>query len=399
MSDDELIPLCEPCLAGNAQRYLRECVRTNFVSSVGPFVDRFERDFAARVGSRHAVACASGTAALHVALRVVGVGAGDEVFVPSLTFIASASPIVYLRAVPVFVDAEERTWNMDPQLLIDELEQRAKCGAAQPKAVVAVHIQGHPAEMDQLVDACRRYDVAIVEDAAESLGARYTKGPLAGREVGTIGRVGCFSFNGNKIITTGGGGMIVTDDEQLARRARHLTTQAKVAGVEYLHDEIGYNYRLTNLAAAVGVAQLEQLDGFLEKKRRIAATYDAALEPLPGIATAPRAAWADPTFWLYSIRVDAQRFGSDRHALHRSMAQEGIVTRPIWKPLDTQPAFPEPRRLGDGAVARRLHDEGLTLPSSVTLTPGQQQRVIAAIVGQCRAARDDRRDARDRKAA
>ncbi|MCH8046063.1 MAG: LegC family aminotransferase [Planctomycetes bacterium] len=378
MSDQPFVPLCVPSLSGNESRYLQQGLDSTFVSSVGPFVDQFEQQFAQFVGSRHAVACSSGTAALHVAMRLLDVGPGDEVLVPTLTFIASANPIAYERATPVFIDAEPRTWNLDCPAIIDEILRRAAAGIKQPKAVEIVHILGHPADMAELLDVCDAHGVAIIEDAAESLGASYRSGPLAGRHVGTIGRVGCFSFNGNKIMTTGGGGMIVTDDESLARRAKHLTTQAKLPGIEYRHDEIGYNYRLTNLAAAMGVAQLEQMPTFLQRKRKIADRYDRALGQLPGITIPPSADWAEPSCWLYTILIDAERFGTDARGLIAQFESEAIQTRPIWQPLHRQPMFCDAPRLG-GEVAERLAAEGLSLPCSVDLTPEQQDRVLAVM--------------------
>jgi dTDP-4-amino-4,6-dideoxygalactose transaminase len=374
------IPLSEPSLGGRAREYLDECLRSNFVSSVGPFVERFEREFAAFVGAKHAVACASGTAAIHVALRLLEVGPGDEVLVPTLTFVASANPILYEQAVPVLVDSERETWNMDPGLVAEELDRRARKGLRQPKAVEAVHILGHPARLDSLMEACERHGVSWFEDASEALGARYTDGPLRGRHVGTIGRLGCYSFNGNKIITTGGGGMITTDDPALARRAKHLTTQARLPGPEYRHDEVGYNYRLTNLAAALGLAQLEQLPEFLAAKRRIAAGYDGALGSLAGITLPPRARWAEPSLWLYSIGVDARAFGRDWRRLVEDLGAEGIQARPIWSPLHTMPMYRDRVRLG-GAVAEEIFAAGLSLPCSVGLTAGQQDAVVRALRG------------------
>jgi len=374
MSSPGRIPLSEPALWGNARRYLEECVETNFVSSVGPFVDRFEREFAAYVGAKFAVACASGTAALHVALRLCGVGPGDQVLVPTLTFVASANPITYQGAAPLFFDAEPRTWNGDWALVVEELERRARAGERQPKVIEVVHILGHPAEVDALAAACDRFGVALIEDAAEALGARWVSGRFAGRHVGTIGRLGCFSFNGNKIVTTGGGGMIVTDDPALARHAKHLTTQARLPGPEYRHDEIGYNYRLTNLAAALGVAQLEELPRFLEAKRAIADRYDAAFRALPGVTLPPRAAWAAPTHWLYSMLVP------DRRALLERLGAAGIESRPIWSPLHTMPMYRDAARLG-GAMAEQLHEHGLSLPCSPGLSEADQERVVGVVSG------------------
>jgi dTDP-4-amino-4,6-dideoxygalactose transaminase len=373
------IPLCEPHLAGNALRYLEECVATNFVSSVGPFVERFEREFASYVGARHAVACASGTAAIHVALRLCGVGPGDEVLVPTLTFVASANPVLYECATPLFVDAERATWNGDPSLIVEELDRRSRSGRRQPKVVEVVHLLGHPCDLAPVAAACERHGVALVEDAAEALGARYASGPLAGRHVGTIGLLGCFSFNGNKIITCGGGGMITTGDDRLARRARHLTTQARLPGPSYRHDEVGYNYRLTNLAAALGVAQLEQLPRFLECKRRIAARYDGAIAGRSGLTAHGSAPWAEPSRWMYSLLVDEPVFGRSRNRLVADLAAAGIESRPIWSPLHAMPMYHDAPRLG-GAVADRLSAQGLSLPCSVNLAPEAQTRVLDALL-------------------
>lgn len=366
------IALSEPHLAGNERRYLEECIATNFVSSVGPFVDRFEHEFAAYIGAKHAVACASGTAALHVAFRLLDIGPGDEVLVPTLTFVASVNPIAYERATPVLVDSELETWNLDPQLVVDYLDAAARAGRRLPRAVEVVHLLGHPAQIEPIADACERHGVALVEDAAEALGATYRGGRFDGKHVGTIGRLGCFSFNGNKVMTTGGGGMIVTDDPELARRAKHLTTQARLPGLAYQHDEIGFNYRLTNVAAALGVAQLEQLPHFLERKREIAARYDRVFAGHAGIAIPPRATWAVPSSWLYSLRT------SDREALLASLTAEHVEARPIWTPVHAMPMYRDAPRLG-GGNAVRLAAEGLSLPCSVSLTAEDQDRVVATV--------------------
>lgn len=374
---DRPIPLAEPYLAGNEGAYLEECLRTNYVSSVGPFVARFEREFAAYVGAAHAVACSSGTAALHVALRVMGVGPGDEVFVPTLTFIASANAITYQGARPTLVDADPATWGMDAALVVEEIERRLHGGQPLPRAIEVVHLLGQPAAIESLVRLCADHAIALVEDAAEALGARYRGGPLDERHVGTVGTVGCFSFNGNKIITTGGGGMLVTDDPELARRARHLTTQARLPGLAYQHDEIGYNYRLSNLAAALGVAQLEQLPGFLAAKRRIAARYEEALGDHEWITLPPRTRWADPSFWLYSIRLrDA---GLADRVLAR-LGADGIGARPVWTPLHLMEPYRDAPMLGDGSKATSIAETGVSLPSSVQLDEDDQSRVIDALL-------------------
>ena len=357
------IPLAEPMIGGNAQRYLEECLATNFVSSVGPFVGRFEAEFAATVGARHAVAVASGTAALHLAMRVLDIGPGDEVLVPSLTFVASVNPIVYVGATPVLVDSEPATYNLDPTLLVEELDARARDGRRQPTAIEVVHLVGHPADIEPIATAAARHGVPLIEDASEALGATYTRGAHAGRSVGTIGRVGCFSFNGNKLITTGGGGMLVTDDEALARRARHLSTQARLPGPAYDHDEVGYNYRLSNVAAALGVAQLEQLPELLAGRRANAAGYDLALADSPVLRPAPRAPWAVPSFWLYTASLD--RSVSDPPALRdrliAALAERTIEARPIWTPLHLTRLDRDAARLG-GSVAEDIFARSISLP-------------------------------------
>ena len=371
------IPLAVPNIGELERRYVLEAVESGFVSSVGPFVTEFEERFAAKVGSRHAVACATGTAAIHIGLVLLGVERGDEVFCSDFTFVGSVNPIAYTGATPVFVDSEPTTWNMDPELLEAELARRSEAGEPMPKVVEVVHVLGQPANLEALAETCERYGVAILEDAAESLGAGWTAGRLAGRHTGTVGQVGAFSFNGNKIATTGGGGMIVTDDEELARRARHLTTQAKVPDVGYLHDEVGYNYRLTNLAAGLGLAQLERLDEFVARKHAIAARYDEALAGT-GLVLPPRVEGYDATYWLYSVLTpeDDPR-GRDEFLTHLNGL--GVGARALWRPLHAQPPFAQARTLG-GAVGDGFFTRGVSLPCATELTEADQQRVIDAVL-------------------
>lgn len=373
------IPLAEPLLGGNEKKYLLECIDSTFVSSVGPFVRRFEEEFAAQVGNRFAVACASGTAALHVAMRLAGVEPGDDVFVASLTFIASANPIVYEKANPVFIDSEAESWNMDPGLVVEELNRRARLGLKQPRAIEVVHLLGQPARMEELMDACERHGIFLIEDASEALGATYTGGAFDGKQVGSIGKVGCFSFNGNKLLTSGGGGMITTNDPELARRAKHLTTQARLPGLEYRHDEIGYNYRLTNLAAALGLAQLEKMPELLASKRGNAAFFDQALASLRGLSVGPRTSWSAPSNWLYSITLNPDIFGRTSRETIEFLQAESIEARPIWSPLHTQTIFSGAALLGSGKVAEKLFAQALSLPSSAGLTAGDRDRVVAAM--------------------
>ena len=377
-SSEDRIPLAEPTIGGNAARYLEETLATNFVSSVGPFVGRFEAAFAEAVGARHAVACSSGTAALHLAMRVLDIAPGDDVLVPTLTFVASANPVRYVGGNVILVDAEAETYNLDPDIVVGELADRARTRRRQPAAIEVVHLLGHPASLEPIVDAAERYGVPIVEDASEALGATWRSGRFAGRHVGTVGRLGCFSFNGNKLITTGGGGMVVTDDEALARRARHLSTQARLPGRLYDHDDVGYNYRLSNLAAALGLAQLEQLPELLAARRAIAARYDAAIAGIPGVQRAPRAAWADPSFWLYTAALGDGAEAAQRDAVLDALGASGIEARPIWTPLHRTRLYGSALRLG-GAVGDAIAAAAFNLPSSSSLAPAAQTRVITAL--------------------
>jgi dTDP-4-amino-4,6-dideoxygalactose transaminase len=369
-----LLPLAEPSIGGNAAAYLAECLDSTYVSSIGAFVDRFEREFADAVGARFAVACNSGTAALHLAFTALEVGPGDDVLVPTLTFVASANPVRYLGATPVLTDSEPATLNMDPGIVVDELERRARAGQRQPRAIEVVHLVGHPADMVAILDVAARFGVPVIEDASEALGAAWSSGPLAGRQVGSAGLMGCFSFNGNKLITTGGGGMVTTDDESLARRVRHLSTQARLPGRAYDHDVVGFNYRLSNLASALGVAQLEQMAELLGARRENARVYDAAIAHLPGIEPAARASWAEPSFWLYTARLSAPD-AAKRDRILDALGAARIDARPIWTPLHRTQLYADAPRLG-GAVADRLFEAALSLPSSSTLRPADRDRVV-----------------------
>lgn len=373
------VPLCVPEIHGNEWAYIKECLDTNFVSSVGPFVDRFERDLANYVGSKYSVATASGTAALHIALLTAAIGAGDEVLVSTLTFIAPVNAIRYVGAWPVFIDAEPNYWEMDPQKVRDFLknncrrvdgELRNLHTGRRIRAIMPVHILGHPVDMDPIISLAQEYDLIVIEDATESLGAKY-KGTMTGR----LSHIACFSFNGNKIITTGGGGMIVTENEAWARKAKYLTTQAKDDPLEFVHNEIGYNYRLTNIQAALGCAQLEQLDNYIAIKRRIAERYTDALVGIPGITPMRQADWAESIFWMYTILVDESTYGMDSRALMRALAEQGIQARPLWQPAHLSPAHTGSFSV-DCSTAELLNRHALSLPCSVGLTDGQLARVV-----------------------
>ena len=383
MSQDGQIPLAEPEIRGNEWQYIKDCLDTNWVSSAGAYVDRFERELAEYVGVANGVATSSGTAALHIALLVAGVQPGDEVLVSSLTFIAPANAVRYVGAWPVFIDAEPVYWQMDPQKLIDFVETQCewrdgtlvnRASGRRVKAVLPVHILGHPCDMDPIVQLAHRYGLAVIEDATESLGAMYQ-----GRMAGHLGDIACFSFNGNKIITTGGGGMVVTDREEWAQRAKYLTTQAKDDPVEYIHSEIGYNYRLTNIQAALGCAQLERLADAVAAKRHIAETYQSALLEVPGITLMRQASWATSVFWLYTVLVDESQFGMSSRDLLFRLDGSGIQTRPLWQPMHLSAAHSGSSST-DCTVAGELYRQALSLPCSVGMVPADQGRVIEALL-------------------
>jgi perosamine synthetase len=380
----KFIPLCVPHISGNEWEYVKDCLDTGWVSSVGSYVTRFEKMTADYVGTKHAVAAVSGTAALHTALLVAGVEPDDEVIVSNLSFIAPANAIRYCGASPVFVDVDPDYWQMDHRIVAEFL--KTKCSVSQGvlvnketgrrvRAVLPVHILGHPVDIDPILELAREYNLPVIEDATESLGAVYKD-----RKVGRLGDIACFSFNGNKLITTGGGGMIVTDNDEWAVRAKYLTTQAKDDEIEYVHGSVGYNYRLTNVQAALGCAQIEQIEPFIEKKRAIAKRYEDAFRSVPGLSPMPRAAWADPVYWLYTILIDEATYGEDSRALMRRLAQNNIQARPLWQPLHRSPAHPAAQSCG-GGVAEKLNRTALSLPCSVGIEPHELESVIAVISG------------------
>lgn len=379
---NDFIPLSVPHLAGNEWTYVKECLDTGWVSAVGSYVDRFELEFAKKVGSKFAVACGSGTSALHVALRLVGVGAGDEVVVPTLTFIASANAVVYQAAHPTFVDAEDTYLQLDVTKLESFLTQGCRVEAGRVinrttgrrvAAVMPVHVVGHPCDMDALLGLTGRFGLPVVEDATEALGALYK-----GRPAGTMGAMGCFSFNGNKLITTGNGGMLVTDDEALAKKAKYLTTQAKDDALEFVHGEVGYNYRLANVLAALGVAQLEQLDACLQSKRKTFDAYGQALKEISGLQAPQVAPWATPNHWLYTIRVDAKAYGRSSRELMRFLKERKIEARPLWQNMHRSPAH-QGAFAWQCEVADVLNAECLSIPCSVGMTDTQRERVVEAL--------------------
>lgn len=366
------IYLSPPHMSGREQAYIDEVFASNWIAPLGPQVDAFEQEFCQVVGAPYALALASGTAALHLALLEAGVGPGDEVLVSTFTFSASVNPIVYLGARPVFIDSEPDSWNMDPALLAEAVEARARRGRL-PRAVVVVHLYGQSANLDPILDICRQYEIPLIEDAAEALGATYR-----GRAPGTFGRAGIFSFNGNKIITTSGGGMLVSADEQLIAHARKLSTQARDPAPHYQHSEIGYNYRLSNVLAAIGRAQLEVLPQRVARRRAIFAAYERGLGDLPGIGFMPEAPWGRSSRWLTVITVDPTGFGEDRETVRQALEAENIESRPAWKPMHLQPVFSCYEKVG-GAVAEALFDHGLCLPSGSALGDDDLARIVQVI--------------------
>jgi perosamine synthetase len=377
-----MIPLCVPEIRGNEWVYIKECLDTNWISSVGAYVTRFEEEMAAYLGIKHAVAVVNGTAGLHVALLAVGIQPDDEVIVPALTFVAPVSAVRYCNAWPVFVDVQRDTWQMDVERVVEFVERECDyrngelinpASGRRIKALLPVHILGHPVDLDPLVELAEKYSLVLLEDATESLGAKYKD-----RMVGTIGDLAVLSFNGNKLISTGGGGMIVTDDDRLADYARYLTTQAKDDPLEYIHHEIGYNYRLTNVLAALGVAQLEQIEAYIATKRRIAARYRDELGDVPGFTLPVQADWAFSVFWLYTLLVEESQYGMNSRALLRALSEQGIQTRPLWHPIHTLKPYKECQAY-KVEVVDWLYERALSIPCSVGLTEAEQEHVIQEI--------------------
>jgi len=378
-----MIPLSVPQLAGREWEYVKDCLDTGWVSSVGAYVDRFEKNLAAYVGMERAVATSSGTAALHIALLVAGVRPDDEVVVPTLTFIAPVNAIRYVKAWPVFIDAETDYAQMDVNAV--ELFLREKCvrrddglrnraTGRRIAALLPVHVLGHPVDLDPLVKLGREFGLPVIEDATESLGSLYR-----GRKTGSCGDISCISFNGNKIITTGGGGMIVTNNAAWADRAKYLTTQAKDDPIEYIHNEIGYNYRLTNLQAALGCAQLEQLNDFVAARQRIAARYRTELKSVGGLHILSQAPWAVSNGWLSTVIVDESVYGESSRQVLQRLQKAGIQVRPLWQPIHLSLAHRDGVSL-PCPVAERLYAQALSLPSSSSLTDPEQGRVLAELI-------------------
>jgi dTDP-4-amino-4,6-dideoxygalactose transaminase len=364
--------LSPPDVGEGEQAYVRQAFESNWISSSGPHLNAFEAAVCDYTGAKSAVALSSGTAALHLALILAGVEAGDHVLCSTFTFAASAFAICYIGAIPIFIDSGTETWNMDPGLCVEEIHRLAKEGRP-PKAVMPVHLYGQSVDLDPILDACSRFNIPLIEDAAEALGTDYK-----GRHCGTLGKLGVFSFNGNKIMTTSGGGMLVSDDSDLIQRACFLSTQAKEPTDDrhYLHKEIGFNYRMSNVLAAIGRGQLERIESFIEARRRIFDRYQESFVDLPGVSFMPEANFGRSTRWLTCILISPQESPVSPGAIQVLLEAENIESRPLWMPMHLQPIFRDARCVG-GSVSERLYQTGLCLPSGSSLDPESQERVIA----------------------
>jgi len=369
------IPLSVPSIKGNEWKYVKECLDTEWVSSAGKFVDRFEAGICEYTGSDYSIACVNGTTALHTALLVAGVQPGEEVIVPTLTFIAPVNAVRYTGAFPVFMDCDDY-YNMDVEKTIEFIEKETifdkgftynKTTRRRISGIIPVHVFGSAVNLEPLVKICQSRGIRIVEDATESLGTRYTLGRLSGMHTGTVGDLGCFSFNGNKIITTGGGGMIVTWNRDFADKVRYLTTQAKNDDLRYIHDEVGYNYRITNIQGALGVAQLEKLSEFVEIKRKNYSIYKKEIDRIPGLIMAECPAYATNNHWMYALQIDESVFGKGRDELMKHLAGSSIEARPVWYLNHLQKPYRDCQSFRIEKSFKML-DVTLTIPCSIDLT-------------------------------
>ena len=371
--EEKRIYLSSPTMHGEEQEFIREAFDTNWVAPLGPNVDSFERELADYVGISHAAALSSGTAAIHLAIKLLDIKKGDYVFCSSLTFSASCNPIAYEKAIPVFIDAEPDTWNMSPVALRKAFEKYPR-----PKAVICVHLYGTPAKLDEILAICNEHQVPVIEDAAESLGASYH-----GKYTGTFGKYGIFSFNGNKIITTSGGGMLVAEEEAAIKKARFLATQARDPARHYQHSQIGYNYRMSNLVAGVGRGQLKHLEEHIAKKKAIYETYQNAFMDIPAIRMNPLNPDGEANYWLSCVTIDPQSQVTPDQVMD-ALAEHNIESRPIWKPMHLQPVFAESsffsdKEDGQGSVSEDIFNTGVCLPSDIKNTPEDMDKIIGII--------------------
>jgi perosamine synthetase len=359
------IPVAEPVFLGNESKYVNDCINSGWISSIGEYVTKFENGFSSYVGVPHGISTSNGTVALHLALTALGIGKGDEVIVPDLTFVATANAVVYTGAKPVLVDIDRETWNMDPEKLEEKVNDNTK-------AIIPVHLYGHPCDMDAINGIARKHGLKVIEDAAEAHGAFYKESM-----VGSLSDVSCFSFYGNKIITTGEGGICLTRDADLAERLRFLKDHGMSKDKRYWHPEIGFNYRLTNIQAAIGLAQLENIGLIIKRKRENAAIYNSFFEGVEGITTPPDKDWADSVYWMYSILVD-DKFKHSRDEVMAKLKENGIDSRPFFYPLHQMPPYFSKEKFD---VSDEISRKGINLPSSINLDKGDIERIASVILG------------------
>ncbi|HYG17496.1 MAG TPA: aminotransferase class I/II-fold pyridoxal phosphate-dependent enzyme [Ohtaekwangia sp.] len=365
--------LSTPHMGGNEIRYVQNAFDTNWISPVGPHINAFEKALADYNGIAHCAAISSGTAAIHLALIILGVKTGDEVICSTFTFSGSVNPVAYLGATPVFVDSEPDTWNMDPALLEEAINDRIRKTGKKPKAIIVVHLYGMPAKISEIVAVAGRFEIPIIEDAAEALGSSYQ-----GQKLGTFGDFGIYSFNGNKIITTSGGGAMVSENEEWIQKARFLATQARENAPHYEHREIGYNYRLSNVSAAIGRGQLEVLNDRIAQRRAIFDQYRDRLGTLPGVSFLPEPPGMFANRWLTTMLIDPEKAGFTREHLRQNLEEENIESRPLWKPMHLQPVFSSSPSYSSG-IAEKLFTTGLCVPSGSNMSTSQQERVLKLI--------------------
>jgi len=382
------IPLSAPSLKGNEWKYVKECLDTEWVSSAGKYVDLFEMKIGEYTGSKYAISCVNGTSALQVSLRLVGVEIGDEVIVPTLTFIAPINAVKYNGANPIFMDADEY-YNMDIDKTIQFIKEKTifkngftynKSTRARISAIIPVHVWGNAALLDELIPLCNKLNIAVIEDASESLGSLYNYGVNSGKHTGTVGKIGCISFNGNKIITTGGGGMILTDNLDFSEKAKYLTTQAKNDPVRYIHNEVGYNFRLTNIQAALGVAQLEALPTILYRKKEIHKRYSAELEMINGLSIVDGPKYASNNYWLNLLQIESDIFNETPENLMNRLQDKEIQTRPVWSLNHLQKPY-QGCQTYKIENAQKLVRNSLCLPSSVSLKDSEIDKIVSVLNG------------------
>ncbi len=380
-----MIPLSVPNLKGNEKKYLNRCISTEFVSSVGEYVNIFEKNISKFTRSKYAVACSSGTTALHLALRSINVEKDDEVIVPSMSFIATANPVLYLNASPVFMDCDN-FYNLDIYKFKQFIEKNTffkngftinKKTKKKIKAVIPVHVSGNAVDLESIVSFCKKKNIKIIEDAAEALGTFYLKGKIKDKHAGTVGDIGCLSFNGNKIITSGGGGMIITNNKKLAEKCKYLSTQATNDPIIYKHNDVGYNYRLTNIQAALGVAQLEKIQSFIKKKKKIYSFYKKKIDKISGLKLAERPKYADNNNWMMTIIIK-KNFRYKKDILNKKLFKKNIQTRSMWLPIHLQKKYIKFEKY-EISKSIELFDSSINIPCSTNLSSNQMNKVTSIL--------------------